>query len=181
MKHVSQIDWSRLAMAIDGEGAILLNRHNVKKRNAWSIWLRVTVVNTDPRLPQWCADTFAIGKVVLAARRRKKTHKMSFRWQTSCRQAEWIIRGCRPYFIIKGEEADIALAFQATLGRNGQAVSKETRERRQELREALHLRKRITPLYNSTPEEFRPPRKRGPKPKNAHLDNPSPKMSEIVQ
>ena len=164
LANPTEIDWARLAAYIDGEGAILINRFagqspSERKR----MWLRVIVCNTDPRMPQWCLKTFGVGSVVLSDRRRKEQHRQSFRWQISCETAELILRGCFPYFIIKREEAEIAFAFQETLLGPGRPVPRETRELREQLRAQLHARKRVTPLYDGTPEEYTPPRKTGPK------------------
>lgn len=186
MKHeITQIDWARLAAYIDGEGAILLNRYNDSKHNRLDMWLRVTVVNTDQRLPLWIFNTFGVGHFAMSDRRRKEEHRQAFRWQCSGRQAETVLRGCYEYFIIKREHANIALAFRATIGGPGTAVSQEIREERERLRQALHALKRITPLFNAAPTLCGyqgSPRKRGPKPKSnqSELDTTS-RVGEIVQ
>jgi hypothetical protein len=172
----TELDWAKLAAYIDGEGAILLNRFHVKHRNRKSMWLRVTVVNTDPRLPKWIFETFGVGRFTFADRKREQNHKQTFRWQASCKEAEWILRGCLEHFIIKREHAEIAIAFQETLGGPGITVSPEIRAEREKLRLALHALKRVTPLFDSSPDLTGPPRKRGPKP----LGDQSP-MGEIVQ
>lgn len=164
MTKPTKLDWARLAAYIDGEGAILINRSFWANKGWQKIWLRLNVTNTDPRLPQWCKKTFGVGNVNLSDRRRKPQHRQSFRWDVSSRQAETILRGCLPWFLIKKEEAEIALAFQETLGGPGRIVSQETWEKRELLRQQLHARKRITPLYDSSLARRVLPRKRGPKP-----------------
>jgi hypothetical protein len=40
-----------------------------------------------------------------------------FYWTVACNKAEAILRGCLPYFIVKRDQAEVALAFQATIDR----------------------------------------------------------------
>jgi hypothetical protein len=161
----SREDWIRLAAFIDGEGAILLNRFHVRHSNRKSMWLRVVLVNTDLRMPDWCSQTFG-GVIVSETRsKRKPTHSDAFRWHVSCKQAEWVLQNCLPFFLTKREQAEIGLAFQRTLGGPGITVSEETRQERERLRYELRAMKRVTPLFDTSPDETGPPRKRGPKPK----------------
>jgi hypothetical protein len=148
------LEWARLAAYIDGEGAILLNRFSEKSGpgKQFNMWLRVVLVNTDFRLPQWCQDIFG-GVLTAEHRKENPNHRPVLRWHCSCKHAEWILKGCYQFFLIEREEADIALAFQRTLGGPGKRVSHETRQHREDLREKLHLLKRKSPLYKS-PDEF---------------------------
>lgn len=176
-------DWARLAAYIDGEGAVLLNRYRDGRHNRMDMWLRLTVVNTDPRLPMWIFNTFGVGRFTISDKCRKSTHRQAYRWQCSGKAAEGILRACYQFFIIKREHADIALAYRETIGTCGMSVSLEIREERERLRQALHALKRVTPLFDATPTLCGyqgTPRKRGPKPKSAELDNSSP-IGEIVQ
>lgn len=163
LSGIDPIDWARLAAFIDGEGCILLNRHQGKRRR--NMWLRVHVVNTDPRLPRWILDTFKAGSVTVHFKGNKaKNWRSSLIWQSNCQSAEMILRGCLPYFIIKREQAEIALAFQATLGGPGSAISEETHDRREQLREELHLQKRDVRLEKFETAPYVAAQKRGPKP-----------------
>lgn len=108
---ITQLDWARLAAFIDGEGCILL-AYNKQKARYYS-YIRIVITNTDPRLIRWLATTFGGG--VMRGTRKSVKHRQVFKWGVSCRQAEEILLRCRPYFITKGDQADIALAFQETL------------------------------------------------------------------
>lgn len=115
----TDIDWARLAVLIDGEGYIGIGTAFSKKKK-WArpyLYLDVRVTNTDPRIVDWCAATFG-GKVYLN-RRKEGQEKWSnaFHWAISCNKAEAILRGCLPYFLMKREQAEVALAFQATIDR----------------------------------------------------------------
>lgn len=117
----SDADWIRLAAFIDGEGSILINKLGTKKRHRllgkWM--LRVVICNTDPRLPRWCQDTFG-GGFTIGYRPKKPNHRMQYKWLVSTKQAQWILEGCMPHFLIKREQAEIALAFRSTFsGKQG--------------------------------------------------------------
>lgn len=113
LSQTSVIDWARLAAYIDGEGHIALNANRMSAGKSYA-YLRVVVTNTDPRLIIWLQRTFGGG--VLKVKRPAALHwRRCFKWTASCRHAEAILRGCLPYFITKRDQADIALAFQATL------------------------------------------------------------------
>lgn len=110
--------------------------------------LRVILVNTDPRMPVWCRDTFG-GTLVFEPRKNPK-HRDAVRWHVSCKQAEWVLKGCLEFFLIKGEEAAIGLAFRETFQVNPQraGLPLHVHDLRKKLREDLHARKRIGPNWN---------------------------------
>lgn len=107
MIPISQIDWARLAAFIDGEGTIVI----AKARSIYT-QLTIRVVNTDPRLPLWCKSIF--GGKVYAATYSKTNVKRAYVWTTQAKKAEEILRGCFPYFLIKREQAEVALAYRET-------------------------------------------------------------------
>ncbi len=117
-KNPSEVDWARLAAFIDGEGCVRISHLKRKDKNKYTMWMEVVICNTDPRLIQWLVNTFGIGRVASMSHQNVKW-ATSFRWHTSCRQAEWVLENCLPFFVIKREQAEIALAFQATLQRVG--------------------------------------------------------------
>jgi len=151
-KLPSEKDWLRLAAFIDGEGAILLNKFSANSGRR-EMWIRVVIANTDPRLPKWCQDTFG-GTFVAETRKKNPKHSACYRWHVSCTMAEWVLKNCLEHFLIKREQAEIALKFQSTLGGPGIPVSAETRVIREELRDQLHSMKRVTPLYRQVPEDL---------------------------
>jgi hypothetical protein len=130
---VSEIDWARLAAYIDGEGCIRVA--GVKGKQTWSrrvLYLEVTVANTNPRLSQWLVATFG-GSIVTYHKGHAKW-KPCFTWYISSRHAAQILERCLPYFIIKPEQAYVALAFQATVRtvRKGQPRQRDQEELQQQ-------------------------------------------------
>jgi len=75
--------------------------------------LGVKVTNTDIRLVKWCESVFG-GKVYMT---KKPTDgaKALFDWKIWRANAENILSGCLPFFIVKSEQAYIALEFQDTV------------------------------------------------------------------
>lgn len=119
MKNISQIDWARLAAYIDGEGCIGITKE-CKRKGAASHWnnhyaLRITVTNTDPRLPLWCKNIFG-GFIAEMSQQpgHKQNWKSRFNWIVSNDRAAWVLRSCLSHFVIKREQAEIGLAFRET-------------------------------------------------------------------
>jgi hypothetical protein len=139
MKQVSQIDWARLAAYIDGEGCILIAKRQCKDWPRPYLYLDVRVTGTDPRLIEWCKDNF--GGSVHTSQHHHSNPKGNwapcFYWVVGCRQANHILENCLPYFIIKREQAEVALAFQRTLGKQGKKVSQDVIDQQYRFREAL--------------------------------------------
>lgn len=135
------MDWMRLAAFIDGEGCICivgslgLDRVNRKRR---ILHLKLEIVNTDVRLSDWCQSTFG-GTVNTHTHKNQPTWKASFHWEIHCRGAQWILGNCLPYFLLKKEQAEIALAFTKTLNRWGvKGAPEEIQVRQWELRASLN-------------------------------------------
>lgn len=130
-----EVDLARLAAFIDGEGTIRIATHSDKKGHI-AFYSDITVVNCDPRMTDWLKATF--GGSVAFVPAKKKNHQDQFRWNIACKQATEIIRACRAYFVCKGDQADILLAFAETLRRAGvKGHPPEMFQRRAQLHEAL--------------------------------------------
>lgn len=131
------IDWARLAAYIDGEGNIRI-RSRIEKSGAVRTYLEVSVSNSDTRLIMWIGKVFGGGHFT-ADRRTKYAHqKPNFRWCSVSRRAAEIIAGCLDYFVIKRDQADIAVAFASTVKRvGGKRHSREILEYRIALQEQL--------------------------------------------
>lgn len=140
-------DWIRLAAFIDGEGSICIKRSRYSDTKKLCHLLRIEVVNTDIRLPRWCHEKF--GGHFMA--KKKNTPKPIYMWSVSAKKAEEIIKGCFEHFLIKREQAEIALAFRGTFAhwqpgaRNPLPVG--TFELREELKSKLHM------LHSRQPEK----------------------------
>jgi hypothetical protein len=108
-------------MAIDAEGAICILRQHAKKNLAngkmrsTRHFLHVTVMNTDLRLLDWARDTFGGGIYSTATGSGQfKKRRECYAWCVSSGYAEQILVGCLSFFIIKRDQADLALTFQRT-------------------------------------------------------------------
>jgi len=106
LSNVREIDWARLAAFIDGEGTV-----RVYKAPTGRWGLRVVISNTDIRLISWLEETF--GGYVYNVKPSTGNTKPSFQWIFASR-IDLILAPCLPYFIIKRDQAEIALAFCRT-------------------------------------------------------------------
>src|SRR6266487_1864296 len=109
----TEIDWARLAAYIDGEGSILITERHYKSSPYPGMYIRVILANTDPRLPLWAKERFG-GVFVIGWRDQPEHHKTPYKWHVSCNQAASVLEKCLPYFLLKKEQAEVALAFQRT-------------------------------------------------------------------
>ncbi len=137
----TELDWARLAAFIDGEGCILLNLHHKNYSHRSLMFLRVIVSNTDPRLVKWCRDRFG-GRIHVKYYPKSPTHRPAYSWQAECTVASKILQGCLEYFVIKREEAEIALEYQNTVRGPGSRLTEEQIQKREKLRTELQNRKR---------------------------------------
>ncbi len=131
------VKWAMLAAYIDSEGTIRITSHARFHGRGSSPrhYLSVIVTNTDVLLMQWLKDNF--GACVFEVTRPQNNRRI-FRWMANSRQAETIIRGCLPYFIIKRRQADVALAFaNLPVNRRGVKVSPETLAVREGFRQQM--------------------------------------------
>lgn len=134
----TKTDWIRLAAYIDGEGCISTSSvySKVQKWKSESIYVKVTVHNTDPRLIDWCLDRF--GGRIMQVKQSNKKWSTGYTWQVVCQQARAILEQCLPYFLIKREQAEIAIALMRTQRRWGRGgMPQEIKEMRWEMRNAL--------------------------------------------
>lgn len=125
------LDFAQMAALIDGEGSILLSR---PKRGKASL-LRVFVTNTDGRLIDWCLRRFDGG--VLVWKSKIKNRATQYKWNTSSRKAEELLRKCLPYFVLKGRQARLALRYRSTVGRSWEKIGKAKRLLRMRIRSQM--------------------------------------------
>jgi hypothetical protein len=135
-KIISEIDWARLAAYIDGEGCIRIDLQNPPEDSGFTPrhLLEVRVYNCDPRLVLWCRDTFGGGNVKPVRKNPKPGHKQELVWYVGADQAGKILESCLPYFILKREQAEIALALRQLVGKRGTRTSAELYASREALR-----------------------------------------------
>jgi hypothetical protein len=131
---IKDVDWARLAAYIDGEGCIgiIPTRGQAMRRKSPNHHLKVFVANTDPRLLDWIFETVGVGMCYrlpnspsLAANINSGKWKPRFQWWVTAKPAAQILEGCLPYFIIKREQAEIAIAFQKTKTFHGKGRLRE--------------------------------------------------------
>ena len=146
----SEIDWARLSAFIDGEGSIAIDKQIRADCITPHYGLVIVIANTDPRLVLWGRERFG-GKIYARSIRSAK-HRMAYAWHLSSSQAEFVIRGCLPYMLLKREQAELALAFRETYklesslvrsGKSGRAsVPVEVANRREELFKQIRAAKK---------------------------------------
>jgi len=139
-KSVKDTDWARLAAFIDGEGCICIKAFKSKVGRRHQVVVQVT--NTDPSLPYWLVSTFQAGHI----QQRNRIGKWStvYDWMVRGKQACYIIEKCMPFFVIKVDQAKVALKFNA-LGyyqkKNGQRLDPEIIGQRDVLQKELSVLK----------------------------------------
>lgn len=137
---LSQVDWARLAAFLDGEGHIrcCTKIQTVKGNRYQQDYLEVRIVNTDPRLGVWLESRF--GGTVVSTRAQSLKWKATFSWCVGAAQAADVLRGALPYFVMKQEQAEIALAFAATMKRRGvKGTPQSVRDERKNLQAKLRV------------------------------------------
>lgn len=164
---IKDVDWARLAAYIDGEGSISIHKNRAQEALGKSVMhsLTVHVTNTDPRMIVWIYETFGVG---LAFQKQKcpsivaymgagKKWRQVHIWQVEARLAAQILEGCMPFFIIKREQAEIAIAFQKTkvlhnCGRRGDRTPPNVIQMReqmaQKVRELKHVNYEVKEIVN---------------------------------
>jgi hypothetical protein len=98
---------------IDGEGSIGLAKTRRRGQAAPNWNVRLEVASTDWRLLSWLRNTFDLGAIGNVHSRAG--WRPCGRWTVHKRAAGEVIQAVRPYLVIKAEQADIALAFRASI------------------------------------------------------------------
>jgi len=111
--HVSEIDWARLAVLIDGEGSIGIHRTPRQSKSGWHMRVVLEVANTDPRMMKWLHEL--LGGTVRCKDNSSQRRHICFKWQIVGTGAHVILTKCLPYFLIKRDQAETAIAFRETL------------------------------------------------------------------
>lgn len=101
-------DLARLAAYIDGEGCISIEPVGVKRSHR----MQVAITNTDVRLVVWLKDTFG-GEY--RAKGKTNSRRRIWYWYAGSALADELLKACLPYFIMKRDQAEIAIAFRRTV------------------------------------------------------------------
>lgn len=116
--QASEVDWARLAAFIDGEGSITIASCYSKKSDHVGMYVDLRIAGCDPRLTTWLQKTFG-GKVYMQSHKEKHPNwQDAFSWCVACSVAIHILKSCLPYFIMKRDQAEVAIAFSETLSRS---------------------------------------------------------------
>jgi len=121
MNELTETEWAYLAGFIDGDGCITINVGGTKGSVTPShrLLLLITQANKE-YLEKWCARV-GLGRVyaIHSGESPIQGTKQCYNWQMSGRQAEAVLRKVLPYLDIKREQAEIAIKFRTTAGRQG--------------------------------------------------------------
>ena len=105
---------------------------------------RLQIGNTDLRLLNWVQSHF--GGTVSLERRNNLAHKQIFRWLASADDLDALIPALLPYLIVKRDQAELVLAYRATLPPKVR-THRSTHDRPQHITdERLKLRERLQAL-----------------------------------
>lgn len=107
---IAEMDWVRLAAYLDGEGYIGIAS---KDKGKHAHHLTVSVGNIDPRLTTWLLHTF--GGTIRECKFKARV-KRFWVWRVYGHQAAELLKQCLPYFIMKRDQAEVAIAFQGLIG-----------------------------------------------------------------
>jgi hypothetical protein len=98
-----------IAGLVDGEGCIQINRRDNGKR----FGLYVSIDNTDRRMIEWLERTIQYGFCTVQKKRAKANWNAGYRFVVQERYAADLLQRVKPYLVIKREQAEVALEFQA--------------------------------------------------------------------
>ena len=132
--HLTPEERGYIAGLLDGEGHITVihtftkRRKNGKRYPQYSLQLRIS--NTDERMIAWLNEKLGqwgrpINWVLRGNRRR------CYQWIGIGARATSLIKAIRPYLVIKGEQADIALEWADHFGETCPQLRQQWRERMQ--------------------------------------------------
>jgi hypothetical protein len=138
----AEIDIAKMAVVIDCEGHIAIN--GSRKRRYYA--LHVTVGNTAFVLLEWCHAKFA-GKIYenFYKKKRGPEYAPAKRWRVQSFEAKDLLALCLDHFIIKKEQAEIAIEFQRTFTIPGARITLQDIDIRQALKERLQALTRRGP------------------------------------
>lgn len=128
-----------LAGIVDGEGSILIEKANPGgkyPRNRY--WISLIVSNTSLALMRFL-DRHWSGFSLTKVTPRQEIRKDQYRWAANNLKALSVIMAIRPFLVIKGAQADLAMEFQhgVTPINAGLKMSDEEYQRRHSLYERM--------------------------------------------
>lgn len=117
----TEADKAYAAGFFDGEGFVTIGFMSSKARTRGTTYtMRIGAGQNDPTPLLWLRDRW--GGSVRALKRKTVAHNVPHKWDCCSRMAAAFLRDVRPYLLVKGPRADIAIRFQEMLfipGKNG--------------------------------------------------------------
>jgi hypothetical protein len=136
---VSQINWARLAAYIDGEGCIRIHQNSPHRKTGEKYHgVMIIVAQRGPELTDWLVENFGGFSYLSKA---YPTRTAMHYWRSSTSQSYEILKRCRPYMIVKGEQADVAIEYRETTQSTTRKLPTELKLRREALRLKLYVLK----------------------------------------
>ncbi len=114
MTTLKDTDAAYLAGLIDGEGTISIYRcKSTRYVNGFNYRPVVEISNTYKGILEWAHGLIGDGwlKITNPGNVLKKGHKPLWRFRVSTTDCRWVLPQIRPYLRIKGEQADVLIAY----------------------------------------------------------------------
>lgn len=121
---MSKTDLAWAAGFIDGEGCIRIAKTNTRDKISKRYSLMITAPQTDSR-PIYKLQKMFGGTIT---EYDKGIYKKQWCWKVAAHASENVLNHLLPYFVVKGEQAQIALEFQSVMNAN-QSRKRRTPER----------------------------------------------------
>jgi hypothetical protein len=128
----TETDYMKVAMIIDCEGNI-----QISGKPGCQYQLKITVAQTNPALPRWCVERFGGYFLPQFYDKKPKNNADAYRWRIQSYPAAELLKKCLDHFIMKRNQAEIAIKFQATFKTPGQRASHSTKLLWEELKQQL--------------------------------------------
>ena len=155
----TEIDRAYAAGFFDGEGHISIAFSTARKCRGYSYdryTLSVSMSQNDRRPLDWLSSRFGGNVRHLVAKRSYDKGKYSrYDWSLACTNAAEFLRKVRPWLLVKGDQADIAIQFQNTMTRKAKPTPPEVIELRKNLAQSIKdVRKRTSSSGGQSVAQF---------------------------
>jgi hypothetical protein len=144
-KKPTVYDWCRLAAFLDGEGSLGLSKNSKRTLT------RLSVTGTSEDLILWLVETFGGAFHERGEWKKNSNWSVAYNWSCSAARAAWILWNCKPWFIIKGKQAELLLEYQNSVDNTVQNRYKLLPNEIKEWRDMIS--KEITKLNARGPKE----------------------------
>lgn len=129
---LSDVDWARLAAFIDSEGCIRIHCNSPHRKTGHRYHgIQITIAQRDNALTDWLYAKFG-GHLYRSKNVPGKT-TMNY-WRVSTYLSVEILLRCLDYFVVKRDQAEIALEYRDTIQRTTRKVPEEVKLKQEALR-----------------------------------------------